>query len=250
MRCSVRALARLAPRRALSDKAVAAMRLDHGGGGRVLSERDAGDAPLALFERWFDEAVAHPGVIEANAMALATVDAASAQPSCRVVLLKGYDARGLCWYTNYASRKAAELGGGGGAAADDGAAAARAALTFWWPALERQVRVEGGVARVSREETAAYFRSRPRASQIGAWASRQSSTVEGADALVARERALVARFDGRDVPVPDFWGGYRLRPRRFEFWQGRASRLHDRIAFEREDGDGDDGAWTRARLCP
>ena len=224
-------LARRVSRRALSDKVVADMRLDHGAGGLRLDEADAGAAPLPLFRRWFDEAVAHADIVEAKAMALATVDAATLQPSCRVVLLKGYDDAGFVWYTNYASRKAAELETG------------NAALTFWWPPLERSVRIEGAVAKVSADETAAYFASRPRKSQIGAWASRQS-TPTTAEALVAREKALDARF-GDDIPVPDFWGGYRLAPERVEFWQGRASRLHDRVRFSRA-GE----RWTRERLAP
>ena len=226
-------LARRVPlsRRALSDKVVADMRLDHGAGGLRLDEADAGAAPLPLFRRWFDEAVANPDIVEANAMALATVDAATLQPSCRIVLLKGYDDAGFTWFTNYASRKAAELEHG------------RAALTFWWPPLERSVRVEGTVEKVAPDETAAYFASRPRKSQIGAWASRQSAPTT-AEALVAREKALDARF-GDDIPVPDFWGGYRLNPERVEFWQGRASRLHDRVLFSRA-GE----RWTRERLAP
>ena len=180
--------------RALSDKVVA-MRLDHGAGGLTLDEADTGAAPLPLFRRWFDAAVAHPEIAEANAVTLATVDAETLQPSCRVVLLKGYDDAGFTWFTNYTSRKASELETG------------KAALTFWWPALERSVRVEGDVVRVAADETAAYFTSRPRASQIGAWVSRQSSSVT-VEALVAREKALDARF-GDDVPVPDFWGAER-----------------------------------------
>ena len=168
-------------------------------------------------------------------------------PSCRVVLLKGVDERGFTWFTNYTSRKGRELAGGA-----DGSPAF-AALTFWWPAMERQVRVEGSVEKVSAEETAEYFLSRPRGSQIGAWASRQSSVIESAEALATREAALTARWGGeegsrRDIPVPDFWGGFRLAPRRIEFWQGRASRLHDRIAFTRDGTT--DGGWTRERLCP
>ena len=226
-------LARRAPAaRALSDKVVADMRLDHGAGGLTLDEADAGAAPLPLFRRWFAEAVAHPDIVEANAMALATVDAATLQPSCRVVLLKGFDEAGFTWFTNYASRKAAELEN------------KKAALTFWWPPLERSVRVEGTVEKVAPDETAAYFSSRPRASQIGAWVSRQSAPTT-AEALVAREKALDARF-GDSVPVPDFWGGYRLAPERVEFWQGRASRLHDRVLFSRAG----DGGWTRERLAP
>ena len=222
----------LRPRRALSDKVVADMRLDHGAGGLRLDEADAGAAPLPLFRRWFDEAVANPDIVEANAMALATVDAATLQPSCRVVLLKGYDDAGFTWFTNYASRKAAELEN-----------TKKAALTFWWPPLERSVRVEGTVEKVAPAETAAYFASRPRASQIGAWASRQSAPTT-AEALVAREKELDARF-GANIPVPDFWGGYRLAPERVEFWQGRASRLHDRVRFSRA-GE----RWTRERLAP
>jgi pyridoxamine 5'-phosphate oxidase len=225
-------LSRRAPAaRALSDKVVAAMRLDHGAGGLTLDEADAGDAPLPLFKHWFKKAVRHPEIAEANAMSLATVDPETLQPSCRVVLLKGYDDAGFTWFTNYTSRKASNLENEN----------AKAALTFWWPALERSVRVEGAVEKVAADETAAYFTSRPRASQIGAWVSRQSSSVT-VEALVEREKALDARF-GDDIPVPDFWGGYRLAPRRVEFWQGRASRLHDRVLFSR----GDDGAWTHER---
>ena len=211
---------------------MADMRLDHGAGGLRLDEADAGAAPLPLFRRWFDEAVANPDIVEANAMALATVDATTLQPSCRVALLKGYDETGFTWFTNYASRKAAEL-----------EKMDKAALTFWWPPLERSVRVEGTVEKVAPDETAAYFASRPRPSQLGAWVSRQSAPTT-AEALVARERELDARF-GANIPVPDFWGGYRLAPERVEFWQGRASRLHDRVRFSRA-GE----RWTRERLAP
>ena len=189
------------------------------------------------FQAWFQGAV-DARVPEPNAMSLSTVDPVSLQPSTRVVLLKGVvdDAPGFLFYSNYGSRKAREL-----------SANPRAALSFVWLPLERQVRIEGVVSRLGASESEAYFRSRPRASQIGAWVSRQSSVIFSSDELKQRERELTASFHGSDVPMPDFWGGFIVRPTRFEFWQGRTSRLHDRITFRQDEPL---GKWVRERLSP
>ena len=196
-----------------------------------LAEHDLAPTWLEQFTRWFSEAV---GLTEPNAAVLATASADGA-PSARTVLLKAYDERGLVVFTNLTSRKAREV-----------RANPRATLLFPWIDLERQVVVEGGVEQVSRAETEAYFRSRPRASQIGAWTSHQSAVLSGRDALEQRRLRLEDRFAGREVPVPDFWGGLRVVPRSVEFWQGRPSRLHDRLRY-RLDGD---GAWVVERLAP
>jgi pyridoxamine 5'-phosphate oxidase len=189
--------------------------------------------PIAQFRVWFDQAVASE-VPEPNAMHLATVNA-EGQPSGRIVLLKDLNEGGFTFFTNYESRKGHDL-----------AASPRAALTFFWAELERQVRIEGVVQAVSGAESDAYFAQRPRGSQLGAWASAQSQPVPSREALEARERELEARFAGQPVPRPPHWGGYRLQPDYVEFWQGRPSRLHDRIAYTRHA----DGAWTLARLSP
>lgn len=189
--------------------------------------------PMVLFAEWFEAATA-ARLPEPNAMALTTVDPRSLQPSTRVVLLKGFEDGNFTFFTNYTSRKAREL--------DENP---RAALTFLWLPLERQVRIEGSVSRLGQEASAAYFQSRPRTSQIGAWVSRQSQSIASAGDLVQRERELTARFEGKPVPIPDFWGGYALTPTMIEFWQGRRSRLHDRICFRRERGE-----WATERLCP
>ena len=168
-------------------------------------------------------------------MTLATADAAGA-PSARVVLLKDVDERGFAFYTNYDSRKGRDL-----------AANPRAALCFFWQPLERQVRVEGTVGRVSRAESEAYFRSRPRQAQIGAWVSRQSATIASRAELERLEAELQERFGGGPVPLPDYWGGYRVVPDSIEFWQGRPSRLHDRMLYTRDHSG---GGWTLRRLSP
>lgn len=201
----------------------------------VLTESDLLDDPIELFRRWFADAQA-ANLPQPDAMTLATVDA-DGRPSARVVLLKGVDARGFQFFTNYESRKAGELDGDG-----------RAALALVWIPLQRQVRVVGDVTRLSAAESDAYFATRPRGSQIGAWASQQSREVSDRGVLEARVAELEARYDGVAVPRPPHWGGYLVAPREIEFWQGRRNRLHDRFAYTRERADG--GAWTRARLQP
>ncbi|MEP0547774.1 MAG: pyridoxamine 5'-phosphate oxidase [Rhodothermales bacterium] len=197
-----------------------------------LSEQGADADPLRFFERWFDEAVSAE-VREPNAMTLATLGA-DGQPAARIVLLKGVDAEGFVFYTNYESRKAREL-----------EAHPRAALVFWWEALERQVRIEGTVGRVDAAESDAYFASRPRGSRLGAWASDQSRPIADRAVLEEKLAEVEAAYPGDAVPRPPHWGGYRLTPTLFEFWQGRASRLHDRLEYT----PGPDG-WTIRRLAP
>jgi pyridoxamine 5'-phosphate oxidase len=197
-----------------------------------LDESRAASAPLEQFQRWLDEAIAHK-LPEPTAMTLATVSG-DGLPSTRIVLLKGCDARGLVWFTNYQSRKGRDL-----------AARPQAALQFHWVELERVVRVEGEVTRVDDAESDAYYATRPLASRIGAWASPQSEVIAGRSALVARAAEYGVRF-GLQPPRPPHWGGYRLAPRRWEFWQGRRSRLHDRLCYRLQD----DGSWIRERLAP
>ena len=207
------------------------LRIDYGRG-RLDAEQVSAD-PVEQFRRWFADANA-ARIPEVNAMTLATADPAGV-PSCRVVLLKEVGPRGFAFFTNYLSRKGRELDGN-----------PRAALCFYWQPLERQVRVEGRVERVSRAESEAYFRTRPLAAQVGAWASEQSRPIGSRRELEQREAELVAQFAGRAVPLPDFWGGYRVVPHAVEFWQGRPSRLHDRLLYTL----GDDGTWTVQRLSP
>jgi pyridoxamine 5'-phosphate oxidase len=212
------------------DDGLARMRQDYGE--RGLRKADVVADPLEQFTRWFDEARNAP-ILEPNAMMLATADVAG-QPSARTVLLKAVDPRGLTFYTNLQSRKAREL-----------AANPKAALLFWWPPQARQVRFEGEIEPVDEAEADAYFATRPRGSQIGAWASAQSNVVADRATLDAAEREIATRFADGAVPRPPFWGGYRLVPARVEFWQGRINRLHDRLRYTRR-GEG----WDLERLAP
>lgn len=198
-----------------------------------LLESDLDPDPLAQFHAWFEEA-AGIGLRVPEAMALATATP-DGRPSVRMVLLKGADERGFAFYTNYGSRKGRELDENG-----------HAALLFHWDPLGRQVRVEGTVERVDADESAAYFRTRPRGSALAAWASPQSEPLSGREALEQSVRLAAERFEGAEVPRPAHWGGYRLVPGRYEFWQHRDDRLHDRIRYE-PDGA---GGWTRIRLAP
>lgn len=197
-----------------------------------LDEAHVDADPIVQFGHWFADAET-ADLIEPTAMTLATADAGG-RPSARMVLLKGFDQRGFVFYTNYGSRKADELAGN-----------PSAALVFWWPSLQRQVRVEGIVERVTREESEAYFRTRPLGSQLGAWASAQSQVIAGRAELERRLEELEARYGDGEVPLPPFWGGYRVHPEVIEFWQNRPNRLHDRLRYRRvPDG------WTIERLSP
>lgn len=200
----------------------------------ALDETDVDRDPIRQFAAWYDAAVA-AGVPEAEAMTLSTATP-SGQPSARIVLLRGFDDRGFCFFTNYQSRKGREL-----------AANPHAALTFHWVELERQVRIEGCVEKTTAAESDAYFQSRPRGSRIGAWSSPQSEVIPDRAML----ETIVERFraehpDDATIMRPNHWGGYRLRPDRIEFWQGRPSRLHDRLRFRRGDGC----TWIVERLAP
>jgi len=199
-----------------------------------LDEADVSHDPFVEFARWFAEAQ-DAQLPEPNAMTLATA-AADGTPSARVVLLKAFDERGFVFFTDYRSRKGAEL-----------EANPRAALVFYWGELDRQVRITGGVALTTREESERYFKSRPLGSRLGAWASHQSRVIPGRAALESDLRSVEDRFKDGDVPLPPHWGGYRVVPDAIEFWQGRESRLHDRIRYVRQGGG---KGWRVERLSP
>jgi len=199
---------------------------------RGLSASELDPDPIRQFQRWFDDA-SGAGLIEPNAMTLATATR-DGRPSARMVLLKGFDARGFVFYTNYESRKGGDLEQN-----------PQAALVFFWVELERQVRVEGRVERATVEESDAYFASRPLGSQIGAWASAQSRVIADREPLERRAAEREAEYAGREVPRPPHWGGYRVVPDVIEFWQGRPSRLHDRLRYRWTDG-----SWIVERLSP
>ncbi|MBO0947222.1 pyridoxamine 5'-phosphate oxidase [Fibrella forsythiae] len=197
-----------------------------------LDQTDVLPDPFAQFQQWFDSALA-AGVHEPNAMHLATISP-EGRPEGRIVLVKGIDTTGFSFYTNYQSQKAASL-----------ALNPVASLTFFWPELERQVRIEGVVEKVAESESDAYFNSRPRGSQLGAWVSHQSEVISGRDVLERQQEALSEQFNNKPIPRPPHWGGYRVMPDKIEFWQGRPSRLHDRIRYRLESG-----TWLIERVSP
>lgn len=216
---------------------VADMRVTYAEG--TLAPEDLAPTPLAQFSGWFEQAASSDLIAEPNAMVLATADA-SGRPSSRTVLLKGVDARGFVFFTNFGSRKSQEL-----------RANPHASVTFPWFAQHRQVVVCGDVNEIGRDEVLAYFRSRPHESQLGAWVSRQSSIVESREVLDSHWAELHEQYPpGTDVPLPDFWGGWLIRPVTIEFWQGRPSRLHDRLRYRGSGALDDAAAWTIERLAP
>jgi pyridoxamine 5'-phosphate oxidase len=198
-----------------------------------LKEASAHTDPFKQFQRWFDQAIAAQ-LPEPNAMTIATATV-EGKPSARMVLLKDYDERGFVFYTNYTSQKGQQL-----------AENPWGAIVFWWAQLERQVRIEGRVEKVAPDESDAYFHSRPKGSQLGAWASEQSQVVESRDVLEQQLQQLKDEYEDKEVPRPPHWGGFRLIPEAIEFWQGRPNRLHDRLLYQRQE----DGSWYIQRLSP
>jgi pyridoxamine 5'-phosphate oxidase len=201
--------------------------------GVALSETNTKADPIKQFEQWFNEAQ-EANVPEKNAMTLATATH-DGRPSARIVLLKGVYEAGFVFYTNYLSRKGKEI-----------TKNPLGALTFFWPGMDRQIRIEGTIEKVSKEQSEKYFHSRPKNSQIGALASPQSQEIADRDVLEKKWTALEAEYEGKDVPKPSFWGGYILKPRLIEFWQGRPNRLHDRILYKKIDNKN----WKKVRLAP
>ena len=200
---------------------------------KSLLESDADPNPIRQFQQWWGEAT-HAGLEEVNAMTLATASA-DGLPAARIVLLKGFDEQGFVFFSNYESFKGMQL-----------AENPRACLVFFWTGLERQVRITGLVEKTTAEESDAYYNSRPEGSRIGAWVSPQSRTIENREWLENKESQLLDQFAGKPVPRPSWWGGYRVQPITIEFWQGRPSRLHDRIQYSRSG----DNNWTMERLAP
>ncbi len=197
-----------------------------------LEEHQIPDSPFTLFNEWFKQA-GELGVLEPNAMVLSTVSADN-KPSSRVVLLKGIEDAGFIFYSNYESRKGKELEHN-----------PYVSILFFWPEAERQMRIEGKVSKISTESSKEYFVSRPRESQLGAWASAQSSIIKGRHSIEESYQQCLAQYEGKDIPLPDFWGGYIIHPSSFEFWQGRPSRLHDRMKYTKEQD-----SWLIVRLSP
>lgn len=198
-----------------------------------LNEKDLSEDPVQQFQKWFQQAL-DADLTDANSMALATADS-SGKPSVRIVLLKHFDEKGFVFYTNYQSRKAHEL-----------AENPQASLLFYWREFERQVRIEGDVEKISRKDSLKYFMTRPRDSQIGAWISNQSSVINSRSLLEMKFNEMKQKFSQKKIPLPDYWGGYRVKHESIEFWQGRASRLHDRLKYS---GD-EEGEWRVSRLAP
>lgn len=213
------------------DKDITTMRQSYERG--ELDVASVAPDPFVQFGGWLDTALA-ADIVEPNAMTVATVGI-DGQPAARIVLLRGWDERGFVFFTNYESHKGHDL-----------AHSPRAALLFFWPALERQIRIEGAVTRLSASDSDAYFVQRPRGHRLSAWASKQSTVVRNRAELEAQMAAEDARFADVEVPRPDYWGGYRVEPRRFEFWQGRRNRVHDRIVYRRLPGVD----WTIERIAP
>lgn len=213
------------------DKSLAELRREYSM--EELTEASVAADPFVQFANWFEEYL-NSSPLEPSAFVLSTVAADNASPSSRVVLLKGFDPSGFVFFTNYESKKAGDMIGN-----------PNVALHFFWPELERQIQVIGRAEKISREESEAYFATRPAPSRLGAWASKQSETLASRQELEDRLEEVRARFNEDEIPCPPFWGGFRVTPTRFEFWQGRPSRLHDRIVYE-QDGTG----WKIVRLYP
>lgn len=199
----------------------------------TLDTKDVHPNPITQFQKWFNEAL-KAEVLEPNAMTLATLDSEN-RPHARIVLVKDISENGFTFFTNYLSNKGKEI-----------AAQPQAALLFFWPELERQVRIEGIIEKVSKEESSTYFHSRPRGSQVGAHVSPQSQIIPNRDYLETLQAELEKKFEGKEIPIPDYWGGYLLKPQSVEFWQGRPSRLHDRILYSKDK----ENNWKIERLAP